>query len=118
MATANEKPVVPTPSAVECQEQHKLMTDNKLKEQKVNCEKIDVYVKMSMFKRVRFYNIQWDCYEDDPKSICQKICKGLNVLESKRQLYWNTYCVFVDHSIKVARNNAIAAVMSSFFKGK
>jgi hypothetical protein len=106
------------PSLIKCHELYKRMKTEKLEEQKVNREKIDEYVKKHCFKHIKFYNMMWDSFSNHPKSICQKVCKGLNIIDEERQIYWNTYSASVDNSIKVARNNAIAAIKLSFFKGK
>ena len=58
------------------------------------------------------------CYSTNANTICQMVCKALNITETDREIFWGTYCACVKKVIKVARNDAVGAMKLAFFKGK
>ena len=52
------------------------------------------------------------------RSLCQLVCPALNIVPTEQHKYWETYFRCVEASLNGARNNAVAAVKKSFFKGK
>ena len=87
-------------------------------QQQQNQKKIDCFVKEHLFKKVKFFNNEMMCYSENVSSICQKVCKALNIAETDKETFWSTYFACVKKAIKVARNDAVAAMKLSFFKGK
>ena len=51
------------------------------------------------------------------KTICQLVCMSLNIKGSEQQTYWNLYHKCVEKALNTARNDAVAAMKKSFFKG-
>ena len=111
--TNSNKPVVP----IQCNESWKLMSSNLIAEKENNRKKIDDFVKTHLFKRLKFYNTEVMLYDTKKNSICQKVCDHLNMAEAGRVSFWNTYSIFVEKAVRVARNDTIQAMKISFLKG-
>ena len=105
-------------SIIQCNEQWKSMKQDATTQMKKNQKKIDCFVKEYLFKKVKFFNIEMMCYSKNVYSICQMVCTALNILEEERETFWSTYSCCVKKAIKVARNDAIAAMKLAFFRGK
>ena len=105
-------------SIIQCNEQWKSMKLDAKAQQQQNQKKIDSFVKEHLFKRVKSFNNDMMCYSTNVNTICQKVCKALNIVETDRETFWKNYCGCVKKAIKVARNDAVAAMKLAFFKGK
>ena len=104
-------------SLIQCNEQWKFMKLDAKAQQQENQKKIDGYVKEHLFKKVKFFNLEMMCFSTHGNSICQMVCKALNIIESEKEVFWTNYSGCVKKSIKVARNDAVAAMKLAFFKG-
>ena len=91
--------------------------DAKAQEQQ-NQKKIDYFVKDHLFKKVKFFNFEMMCYHTNNNRICQMVCRALNIIDTEKEIFWRTYSGCVKKAIKVARNDAVAAMKLAFFKGK
>ena len=105
-------------SIIQCNEQWKSMKLDAKAQQQQNQKKIDYFVKEYLFKKVKFFNNEMMCFSTNVNTICQMVCKALNIGEADRETFWATYCGCVKKAIKVARNDAVAAMKLAFFKGK
>ena len=104
-------------SIIQCNEQWKSMKLDEKVQQQQNQKKIDCFVKETLFKKVKFFNLEMMCYTTKVNSICQMVCKALNIIENDKETFWRTYCKCIKNSIKFARNDAGAAMKLAFFKG-
>ena len=87
--------------------------------QRANKKRIDCFVKGQLFKVFKFIpSGHMMLFQLKKKSICQLVCNALSILPDEQQSWWETYFRCVERSINLARNDAIAAVKKSFFKGK
>ena len=55
-------------------------------------------------------------YSSNKRTICQLVCKALNVPPEQHQSYWETYYRCVEKSLNAARNDAVAAMKKAFLK--
>ena len=105
-------------SIIQCNEIWKSMKQDAKAQIQKNQKKIDCYVKEHLFKKVKFFNFEMMCYNTNVNTICQMVCTALNIAEIEQETFWGTYCGCVKKAIKVARNDAVAAMKLTFFKGK
>ena len=111
--------VVPSPASVQSNNKYQQMKQDLVTEQRLNSKKIDSYVKDHLSKNLKFIpSGEMMMFSEKQRSLCQKVCRALNVLPADQQIYWNLYSRCVEKSINAARNDAVAALKKSFFKGK
>ena len=103
---------------IQCHEIYKQMNSDVIAEQENNKKSIGDFVKEHLFKRLKFYNLELLIYDTKNSSICQKVCNHLNMAEGSRVSFWNTYSLCVENAIRLARNDAVQAMKSSFLGGK
>ena len=103
---------------IQCKEIDKQMTLDINSERENNKKSIGDFVKEHLFKRLKFYNSELLNYDTKKSSICQKVCNYLNMAEGSRVSFWNTYSLCVENAIRLARNDAVQAMKSSFLGGK
>ena len=89
-----------------------------LAERQFHTKAFEEWVKKHLFKRLKLYNFEHVLYNINNFTVCQKVCNGLNVVPTEKEMFWKTYCPAVKQAIKVCRNDAVAAMKLSFFKGK
>jgi hypothetical protein len=105
-------------STIQCDMQWKRMKQNTLLEHENNRKKIDIYVKDELFKMVKFIPAgETMQFSTKKQSLCQLICDEFNIPSNERCNYWENYSRCIEKSINGARNDAVAAVKKSFFKG-
>lgn len=83
---------VPTPgpnhaSIIQCNEQWKSMKLDAKAQQQQSQKKIDCFVKEHLFRKVKFFNIEMMCYSTNINSICQMVCKALNIVEADKETF-------------------------------
>ena len=71
-------------SIIQCNEQWKSMKLDEKVQQQTNQKKIDCFVKETLFKKVKFFNLEMMCYTTKVNSICQMVCKALNIIEKDK----------------------------------
>ena len=104
-------------STIQCNVKFQQVKQSQQDEQKDNRRKIDCFVKGQLFKNLKFVSghlMQFSMKQ----SVCQIVCQGLHINPDKRQMFWSLYNRCVEKSINSARNDAVAAVKKSFFKGQ
>ena len=94
------------------------MSSDVIAERELNKQSISNFVKDHLFKRLKFYNLELLIYDTKKSSICQKVCNHLNMAEAGRVSFWSTYSPCVESAIRVARNDAVQAMKTSFLGGK
>jgi hypothetical protein len=94
------------------------MSSDVIAERELNKQIIGDFVKDQLFKRLKFYNLDLLFYNTKKSSICQKVCNHLNMAEAGRISFWSTYSPCVEGAIRVARNDAVQAMKSTFLGGK
>ena len=94
------------------------MNSDVIAERENNKKSIGDFVKDHLFKRLKFYNLELLIYDTKKSSICQKVCDHLNMAQGSRNSFWNTYSLCVENAIRLARNDAVQAMKSSFLGGK
>ena len=87
-------------------------------ERENNKQSIGDFVKEHLFKRLKFYNLEYMVFDTRKNSICQRVCNHLNMAEAGRVSFWSTYSPCVESAIRVARNDAVQAMKNSFLGGK
>jgi hypothetical protein len=103
---------------IQCNEMYKQMSSNVIVERENNKQSICDFVKEHLFKRLKFYNSELLIYNTKKSSICQKLCNHLNMAEEGRITFWSTYSLCVENAIRVARNDVVQAMKSSFLGSK
>ena len=103
---------------IQCKEIYKQMTLDVNTERENTKKSIGDFVNKHLFKRLKFHNLELLIYETKKSSICQKVCNHLNMAEGSRVSFWNTYILCVENAIRLARNDAVQAMKSSFLGGK
>ena len=94
------------------------MTSDIRAETENNKLSIGVFVKGTLFKRLKFYNADLLLYNTKKSSVCQKVCNYMNMAEEGRVSFWSKYSPCVETAIRVARNDAVQAMKSTFLGGK
>ena len=87
------------------------------KEQKQNRKKIDIFVKEELFCVLKFIpSGKMMLYSSNKRSMCQMVCKALNVPLEQHQFYWEKYYRCAEKSLNAARNDSVAAIKKLFLK--
>ena len=103
---------------IQCNEIYKQMSSDVIAERENNKQSIGDFVKEQLFKRLKFYNLEYMIYDIRKNSVCQRVCNHLNMAEESRISFWSTYSPCVEAAIRVARNDAVQAMKNSFLGGK
>ena len=103
---------------IQCNEIYKQMSSDVIAERELNKQSINDFVKDQLFKRLKFYNLELLIYDTKKSSICQKVCNHLNMAEASRISFWSTFSLCVENAIRVARNDAVQVMKSSFLGGR
>lgn len=103
---------------IQCNEMFKRMSSDAKAEKDNYIKSIGDFVKEHLFKRLKFYNAELLLYTTKKSSICQKVCNHLNLAEAAKNSFWSTYSPCVESFIRVARNDAVQAMKSSFLGGE
>ena len=94
------------------------MTSDVIGERELNKQSIGDFVKVQLFKRLKFYNSELLIYNTKKSSVCQKVCNHLNMAEASRISFWSMYSPCVEGAIRIARNDAVQAMKSTFLGGE
>ena len=106
-------------SLLQCNALWSKMKQDAVTEQRQNRKRIDSFVKDQLFRDLKFIpSGQMMLFSTNKRSLCQLVCTALNIAPTEQQKYWDTYYRCVEKSLNTARNDSVAAVKKSFFKGK
>ena len=94
------------------------MSSDVIAERENNKQSIGDFVIGYLFKRLKFYNLNLLIYDTRKSSICQRVCNHWNMAEAGRVSFWSTYSPSVESAIRVARNDAVQAMKSTFLGGE
>src|SRR5688500_2265646 len=112
--TTSNSAIIP----IQCNEIYKQMSSDVIAERELNKQSIGDFVKNQLFKRLKFYNLDLLLYNTKKSSVCQKVCNHLNMAEAGRISFWSTYSPCVEGAIRVARNDAVQTMKSTFLGGE